>query len=97
MFYSILTARYAEGDFLIKLPLKLLIGFASFYFAIATMLIASVAAVWILYHDRFKRVSVLITILAAAIPVTVISQQLPLFFQIYKSTFIGIFHPQKLW
>ncbi|KAK2639930.1 hypothetical protein Ddye_027725 [Dipteronia dyeriana] len=80
-------SRYAEEDFLIKLPSKLLIGLASLFFAITTMLIAFVAALWIVFHDRFKWVPVSITILAA-IPVTAfLSLQLPLFFQIYKSTF----------
>ncbi|KAL5757540.1 hypothetical protein ACOSP7_020151 [Xanthoceras sorbifolium] len=97
MFLSILTARYAEEDFLKKLPLKLLMGLASLFFAIVTMMIAFVAALWIVFNDRFKWVSIPVTILAI-IPVTVfLSLQLPLFIQIYKSTFIGIFRPEKLW
>ncbi|KAK2637750.1 hypothetical protein Ddye_025545 [Dipteronia dyeriana] len=75
MFLSILTARYAEEDFLKKLPLKLLIGLASLFFAITTMMVAFVAALWIVLHDKFKWISILI----------------------YRSTFIGIFHPEKLW
>ncbi|KAL5822530.1 hypothetical protein ACOSQ4_020430 [Xanthoceras sorbifolium] len=58
MFLSILTARYAEEDFLKKLPLKLLLGLAFLFFAIATMMIAFVAAIWIVFHDRFKWVSI---------------------------------------
>ncbi|KAL5755738.1 hypothetical protein ACOSQ2_020484 [Xanthoceras sorbifolium] len=63
MFLSILTARCVEEDFLKKLPLKLLPGLTSLFFAVVTIMIAFVAALWI----------------------------------IYKSTFIGIFHPEKLW
>ncbi|KAL5842951.1 hypothetical protein ACOSQ3_013554 [Xanthoceras sorbifolium] len=97
MFLSILTARYAEEDFLKKLPIKLLIGLGSLFFAIVTMMIAFVAALWIVLHDEFKWVSIPVTVLAS-IPITVfLSLQLPLFIKIYTSTFIGIFHPQKIW
>ncbi|KAL5757536.1 hypothetical protein ACOSP7_020147 [Xanthoceras sorbifolium] len=86
-----------EEDFLKKLPLKLLLGLASLFFAIATMMIAFVAAIWIVFHDRFNWVSFPVIILAS-IPVTVfLSLQLPLFIQIYKSTFTDIFRPEKLW
>ncbi|KAL5824372.1 hypothetical protein ACOSQ3_020435 [Xanthoceras sorbifolium] len=95
MFLSILTARYAEEDFLKKLPLKLLMGLTSLCFAIVTMMIAFGAALWILFNDRFKWVSIPITILAT-FPITVfLSLQLPLFIQIYKSTFTDIFRPVK--
>ncbi|KAL5836843.1 hypothetical protein ACOSQ3_014012 [Xanthoceras sorbifolium] len=69
----------------------------SLFFAIATMMVAFVATLWIVLHDKFKWISIPITILAS-IPVTVfLSLQLPLFFQIYYSTFVGIFYPKKLW
>ncbi|KAL5775860.1 hypothetical protein ACOSP7_013417 [Xanthoceras sorbifolium] len=97
MFLSILTSRYAEEDFLKKLPIKLLIGLGSLFLAIVTMMIAFVAALWIVLNDKFKWVSIPITILAC-VPVTVfLSLQLPLFIKIYTSTFIGIFHPLNIW
>ncbi|XP_068343985.1 ankyrin repeat-containing protein NPR4-like [Pyrus communis] len=40
MFLSILTARYAEEDFLESLPKRLIIGLATLFFAIAATMVA---------------------------------------------------------
>ena len=40
MFIGILTARYAEEDFLKSLPNKMIIGLSTLVFSIATMMIA---------------------------------------------------------
>ncbi|GAV92195.1 PGG domain-containing protein, partial [Cephalotus follicularis] len=70
MFLSILTAKYAEEDFLKSLPLRLIIGLATLFFAIAAVMTSFVATLWIILNDRVRRVTIPITALAS-IPVTV--------------------------
>uniref|UniRef100_A0A7N2L5V0 PGG domain-containing protein n=1 Tax=Quercus lobata TaxID=97700 RepID=A0A7N2L5V0_QUELO len=41
MFLSILTSRYAENDFLISLPTRLMFGISTLFISIATMVLAS--------------------------------------------------------
>ncbi|KAK9268250.1 hypothetical protein L1049_010693 [Liquidambar formosana] len=93
MFLSILTARYAEEDFLTSLPKRLILGLASLFFAIAAMMIAFSAALSIVLNERLKRVYIPIT-LVACFPVTIFAMlQLPLFIQMFQSTYgSGIFH-----
>ncbi|XP_059634745.1 uncharacterized protein LOC132277051 [Cornus florida] len=96
IFLSMLTSRYAEEDFLHSLPKRLIIGLASFFFSIATMMIAFGAAISMVVGERLRwGVSVPVI---ACVPVTLFAAlQLPLFIQMVKSTYgPGIFHIQKL-
>ncbi|XP_017243138.1 ankyrin repeat-containing protein ITN1-like isoform X2 [Daucus carota subsp. sativus] len=49
MFLAILTARYAEGDFLRSLPIKLMIGLLALFISITTMMIAFSASFFLVY------------------------------------------------
>ena len=98
MFLSILAARYAEEEFLETLPRKLIIGLGSLFLAIATTMIAFGAAVYLVLRERFKWVSIPITILASA-PV-VLFAMLPIshFIRMVKSTYgSGIYHRPSVW
>ncbi|RXH74797.1 hypothetical protein DVH24_029518 [Malus domestica] len=97
MFLSILTARYAEEDFLESLPKRLIIGLGTLFFAIAATMVAFGATLSIVLSKRFNGVSVPITLLAS-FPVTLFALlQLPLFIQMVRSTFgQSIFRPKKL-
>ncbi|CAN6680755.1 unnamed protein product [Malus baccata var. baccata] len=97
MFLSILTARYAEEDFLESLPKRLIIGLGTLFFAIAATMVAFGATLSIVLSKRFNRVSVPITLLAS-FPVTLFALlQLPLFIQMVRSTFgQSILRPKKL-
>ncbi|GMH23317.1 hypothetical protein Nepgr_025160 [Nepenthes gracilis] len=87
MFLSILTARYAEVDFLKSLPKRLIIGLSSLFLAIATMMIAFGAALSIVLDHRVKWVFLPVT-LSACIPIGLfVMLQVPLFFQMVKSTY----------
>ncbi|GAB4852392.1 hypothetical protein Ancab_016584 [Ancistrocladus abbreviatus] len=87
MFLSILTSRFAEQDFLESLPKRLIIGLASLFFAIATMMVAFGATLSIVLEQRLKWVSIPVTLLAC-FPVGLFAMlQLPLFLQMVKSTF----------
>ncbi|KAJ7955979.1 Ankyrin repeat-containing protein [Quillaja saponaria] len=98
MFLSILTASYAEEDFLKRLPQRLILGLAFLFFAIATTMIAFGATLSIVLRDRFQWVYIPITLLAS-LPVTLFAMlQLPLFIQMIRSTYgTSIYHPQSLW
>ena len=87
MFLSILTARFAEEDFIDSLPKRLIIGLASLFFAIAATMVAFGATISIVLSKRFSWVSIPITLLAS-FPVTLFALlQLPLFIQMVRSTF----------
>ena len=54
MFIGILTARYAEEDFLKFLPNKMIIGLSTLLFSIATMMITSYASLFIILPRKSK-------------------------------------------
>lgn len=86
MFLSILTARYAPEDFLLKLPRRLIIGLGSLFFAIITMMVAFGAALYMLLKDRWESICIPIIILGC-IPVLLFAkQQVPLFYDMVQST-----------
>ena len=86
MFLGILTSRYAEEDFLKLLPTKLLIGLSALFFSVLTMMITFCAALAILIRGELW--ILIVSIFFASIPVIIfVPLQLPLFVEIYKSTF----------
>ncbi|XP_026423763.1 uncharacterized protein LOC113319731 isoform X3 [Papaver somniferum] len=96
MFFAILTARYAEQDFLKSLPKKLIIGLASLFISIAAMMAAFGATLVIVLQNRVTWVSIPVTLLAT-VPVALFGfLQFPLFIDIVRSTYgTGIFTWQK--
>ncbi|KAL8513030.1 hypothetical protein ACS0TY_019277 [Phlomoides rotata] len=52
MFLSILTSRYAEGDFLHVLPKRLSFGLLSLFISITFMLVAFSAALYLVFHKK---------------------------------------------
>lgn len=98
MFLSILTAHYAEEDFLKRLPERIILGLASLFFSIVTTMIAFGAALDLLLRERVKWVSIPIALLAC-VPVALFAGlQLPLFIQMIISTYgSSIYHRQSLW
>ncbi|GAB4852387.1 hypothetical protein Ancab_016579 [Ancistrocladus abbreviatus] len=87
MFLSILTSHFAEQDFLESLPKRLIIGLASLFFAIATMMVAFGATLSIVLEQRLKWVSIPVTLLACFLVGLFAMLQLPLFLQMVKSTY----------
>lgn len=68
MFLSILTSRYAQEDFLDSLPNKLVIGLATLFVSIATMMISFCATLFVIFGHKFMWVPILLTS-AACVPV----------------------------
>ncbi|XP_024018929.1 uncharacterized protein LOC21402697 isoform X2 [Morus notabilis] len=96
MFLSILTARYAEEDFLKSLPERLIIGLASLFFAIATMMIAFAATLFIVLSKRLQWVFGPI-ILLSFFPVSIFGLlKLPLFIQMIQSTYGSTLLPSNV-
>ncbi|KAB1225596.1 hypothetical protein CJ030_MR1G020811 [Morella rubra] len=91
MFLGILTARYAEDDFLKSLPKKMIIGLFALFFSITTMMVAFSATLLIML--RGKSSIVLPIICLASLPVTLfVLMQFPLLVDMTMSTYgPGIF------
>ncbi|XP_056687852.1 ankyrin repeat-containing protein ITN1-like [Spinacia oleracea] len=87
MFLSILTSRYAESDFHVSLPLKLMMGLTLLFVSIATMIIAFTATFFITFCEAAVRwTPVPIIALIAFVPVALFAlQQFPLLLDIYRS------------
>ena len=98
MFFSIITARYAEEDFCESLPKKLITGLASLFLSVATMVTAFGATIYLVLNERLKWIAIPITLLAS-LPVSIfVLLQFPLFLQVYRSTFVkSIFNRENQW
>ncbi|KAI3836322.1 hypothetical protein MKW92_049284 [Papaver armeniacum] len=97
MFFSILTARFVERDFLKSLPRKLILGLSTLFVSIATMMITFGTTLVIVLRGEASWVYIPVSILAA-IPVILFGfLQLPLFYHIVSSTHgRGIFRKRTL-
>ncbi|XP_062015576.1 uncharacterized protein LOC133732124 isoform X2 [Rosa rugosa] len=97
MFLFILTSRYAEGDFLKSLPLKLMIGLASLFISIASMMVAFSATFYLDCHYGLGWVPNLIFVFAF-VPVALFAfLQFPLLSDMFSSTYCSslLFRPWK--
>ncbi|XP_074352170.1 ankyrin repeat-containing protein NPR4-like [Apium graveolens] len=97
MFLVIFTARYAERDFLVSLPIKLMIGLLSLFISITTMMIAFSASFFLVYTKGTKWVPYLISGLAG-VPVALFAAlQYRLSYDMVRTTFSSsfLFKPKK--
>lgn len=92
IFLGILTSRYAEEDFLMSLPSKMMVGLLTLFFSIATMMITFSSTLIIMLYHKYSWIVVPI-ILLACVPITsFIWMQFPLLVEICISTYgLGIF------
>lgn len=87
MFLAIYTSRYAEIDFLKSLPQKLIMGLVTLFISMATILVAFGASLFIVLGEKFSWAAIPIA-LFSCVPVTLFaSLQLPLFFEMVRSTY----------
>ncbi|BFG34780.1 hypothetical protein CerSpe_210540 [Prunus speciosa] len=96
MFLYILTSRYAENDFLKSLPLKLMVGLASLFISMTSMMIAFSTAFYLSCHG-LGFVSDFIFIFAFVPVVLFVFLQYPLLCDMFLSTYYSslIFQPRK--
>ncbi|PRQ33595.1 putative ankyrin repeat-containing domain, PGG domain-containing protein [Rosa chinensis] len=88
-FLSILTSRYTEGDFLHLLPKQLIVGLATLFISIATMMITFVASLVIVLGHGFIGIKVPIA-LVAGIPVSLYALlQFPLLAEMISQAYLS--------
>lgn len=87
VFLAILNARFAEEDFVVALPERLILGLASLFIALVTTMVAFGAALSMLVKERVKWAPIPIALLAC-VPIALFTQlQLSLFIEMMKSTY----------
>ncbi|CAL5363353.1 unnamed protein product [Camellia sinensis] len=87
MFLSILTARYAEEDFLYSLPNRLIIGLVNLFLSISSTMTAFGATLYLMFGEN-RRWTLYPIVAFACIPVTLFVILLfPLLVVMYKSTY----------
>lgn len=96
MFLGILTARYAEKDFLKSLPTKLIFGLSCLFFSIVTMMVSFGSSLYLILHKKLSWVSIPIIVLST-FPVFLFSVlQFPLLLEmIYRTYVSSIFDKPK--
>ena len=97
MFLSILTSRFTEMDFLVSLPLKLLLGLTTLFISIVGMLVAFSATCFVVFKSEMAWFPYVIIILAAVAIFLFLWLHLPLCADIIRSTFFSrsLFRPRK--
>ena len=97
IFLSILTSRYAERDFLVSLPKKLMAGLATLFLSIATMTVAFSVSFFVLYNKGMIWMPSLIGAFAVMPVLLYIRLQYALFFDVIRSTYGSryLFKPTK--
>lgn len=96
MFLSILTARHAEGDFLVSLPRRLIIGLITIFLSITSMMVTFVAVLYLLFcHEGLWMLGPVAAM--ACLPVTLFAMlQFPLLADMVASTYgTGFLHKQS--
>ncbi|XP_016472725.1 uncharacterized protein LOC107794692 isoform X6 [Nicotiana tabacum] len=87
MFLSILTSRYAEGDFLRRLPKRLILGLGTLFISMTSLMIAFSATIYLVFGQRKGWILIPVGI-AALIPVILFeSLQFPLLLDMFMSTY----------
>lgn len=86
---SVLTSRYAEDDFRINLPTKLMFGVFALFVSIISMVLVFTAAM-ILIRDNEPKYSLVLMICLASLPAISFGFfQFPLWFEIFRSTYFS--------
>ncbi|CAH1448931.1 unnamed protein product [Lactuca virosa] len=87
MFLSILTACFAEQDFLLKLPTKLIIGLATLFISTTAMIIAFAATLYLVFGNRNSRFLIPIAVLTCLPITSFVTLQLPLVLDLMSATY----------
>ncbi|XP_074266452.1 uncharacterized protein LOC141589725 [Silene latifolia] len=86
-FTVILTASYLDDDFVVSLPLKMIIGLVSLIFAAAFMMLAFCATIHIVLCHQISLIVVPVSLLAIIPILFFIFLQLPLLVDMFSTTF----------
>nr|XP_043623989.1 uncharacterized protein LOC122595642 [Erigeron canadensis] len=96
-FLSILTSRYAERDFVESLPKKLMLGLATLFLSITTMMIAFSFSFVVLYQKEVKWMPIFICAFAFLPVLLYVALQYHLLVDVFRSTYGSkyLFKPAK--
>ncbi|KAK3438691.1 hypothetical protein EUGRSUZ_C03352 [Eucalyptus grandis] len=98
LFLAILTSRYEAQDFLYSLPKKIIMGLSLLFLSLAFMLVAFAATLTMVLGKRLEWALIPATLLASVPMALFVVLQLPLLFQMVKSTYgPSIFRPESIW
>nr|XP_043639825.1 ankyrin repeat-containing protein NPR4-like [Erigeron canadensis] len=95
VFLSILTTRFAEIDFLVSLPRRLIIGLSALFISTASMMVAFSAILFLVFCDQRPWMLAPIGGLTCMPIAVMVTLQLPLLVDLFNSTYIPIFGKQK--
>ncbi|CAH1448919.1 unnamed protein product [Lactuca virosa] len=87
MFLSILTARYAEQDFLLMLPTKLIIGLATLFISTTAMLVASGATLYLVFGQSNSKILITIVVFTCLPIVAFVTLQSRLLIDLMSATY----------
>ncbi|PWA41837.1 ankyrin repeat-containing domain, PGG domain protein [Artemisia annua] len=87
MFLSILTTRFAEEDFLYKLPRKLIIGLVTLFISTTTMIIAFGAALFLVFGQKNASLLIPIGALTGLTITFFVALQFPLVVDLMRATY----------
>ncbi|KAM0036891.1 putative PGG domain-containing protein [Helianthus debilis subsp. tardiflorus] len=91
LFLSILTARFAQEDFLVRLPRRLIIGLYALLISTAAMMVAFGATLFLVFcRDKIWMLAPICGL--AFLPIAVFCYlQVPLMIDLWQSTYISMF------
>ncbi|GKC64194.1 ankyrin repeat family protein, partial [Tanacetum coccineum] len=96
LFLSILTARYADEDFLYKLPKRLIYGLVMLFVSVTSMMIAFSATLYIMFGQGKAWILIPIAALACLPIASFVTLQFPLLQELISSTYgHGMFGKEK--
>lgn len=87
LFLSILTARYAEEDFLYKLPKRLILGLAMLFLSVSSMMVAFSATLYLTFGQGKAWILIPIATLTCLPIASFVTLQLPLLVDLIFSTY----------
>nr|GEZ23472.1 ankyrin repeat-containing protein [Tanacetum cinerariifolium] len=96
VFLSILTTRFAEKDFLLSLPRRLLIALCLLFLSTTAMMLAFSAILFLVFCDQRPWMLAPIGAFTCMPIAAIVSLQLPLVKDLYRSTYSSRFGKQKL-
>ncbi|KAL7252739.1 hypothetical protein ACSBR1_007330 [Camellia fascicularis] len=96
LFLSILTSRYAEDDFLVTLPRRLIYGLLTLFLSILSTMIAFGATLYLVFEESYNAWIIIPVFVLPGIPVCLFAfLQSPLLLDMFKSTYCSIFLKQS--
>ncbi|XP_031262321.1 ankyrin repeat-containing protein ITN1-like isoform X3 [Pistacia vera] len=85
-FLSILTSRYAEEDFLLALPTKLIVGLSTLLLSIVAMMVVFCTTIFIVFEDGNIWVPIFVTVISSLPAILFTEQQRKLLIDVLVST-----------